>query len=171
MEDNPVEIVHLPVSQWAAYRALRLAALQQEPAAFSAIYQDNLTRPDSFWQDRLAEAAAGGSWLLFASCQGQLVGMIGAYPDRADPGAAVIISVYVAREFRGRGIGNLLMSAILAELKESGYRKAVLSVNAAGTPAVNLYLRCGFAITAQESGPMGDGQVHTGYRMEKDLTG
>lgn len=171
MADNPVEIVHLPVSQWAAYRALRLAALREDPAAFSATYQDNLARPDSFWQDRLAEVATGEGQLLFAHCQDRLVGMIGAYPDRVDSGVAIVISVYVEREFRGRGIGRLLMGAILAELKENGYRKAVLSVNAAGAPAVNLYLRCGFTITGQESGPMGDGQVHTGYRMEKDLAG
>lgn len=170
MEEDSVEIVSLPVSEWGKYRSLRLAALREEPAAFSATYQDNLARPDSFWQDRLFEAAAGGNWLLFARCQDRLVGMIGAYPDRADPGVAVIISVYVAREFRGREIGKRLMNTILAELKAGGFRKAVLSVNAGGTPAVSLYLKSGFTITGKESGRMGDGQVYTAFRMEKKLS-
>ena len=169
MEESLVQIVRIPVSEWAAYRELRLSALREEPAAFSSTFEDSLARPESFWQDRLTEAAAGHSCLLFARCQDRLVGMIGAIPDGSEPYTAVIISVFVARDFRGRGIGTLLMDTILKELKVDGFRKAILSVNAGGISAVNLYLKSGFTITGQETGQMGNGQIHTCYRMEKNL--
>ncbi len=169
MKESPVEIVHIPVSEWAAYRELRLSALREEPAAYSSTFKNNLAQPDCFWQDRLTEAASGHSYLLFARCQDRLVGMIGAIPDGSEPDTAVIISVFVVWDFRGRGIGKLLMDAILKDLKVGGFRKAILSVNAGGVPAVNLYRKSGFAITGQEMGQMGDGQMHTGYRMEKNL--
>ena len=47
--------------EWAAAKELRLAALRDPVAhlAFLETYEEAAARPDSFWQERTASAAAG----------------------------------------------------------------------------------------------------------------
>jgi GNAT superfamily N-acetyltransferase len=174
MENAPIEIVTLSPNEWQAYRQLRLEALQDSPQAFGTSYQEQLARPDSYWQTRLADAALGEkSWLRFARSGGQLVGMMGAFCGRSDDQTvrdeATIIAVYVSPAWRGRGISTLLMQAILDVLKENGIRRAHLGVNGQQAAAVNLYLRFGFVSTSNVTNKMADGLVHAEYLMEKAL--
>ncbi len=61
--------------------------------------------------------------------------------DDATPSFA--ISLY--KDFRGQGIGTALMEEMLALLRESGYKKASLSVQKENY-AYRLYLKVGFTI-------------------------
>jgi ribosomal protein S18 acetylase RimI-like enzyme len=169
MPTTSVEIVKLPVSAWRDYKALRLEALQTEPQAFSTTYASSLAQPDSFWQARLEAAAQGQtSWLLFAKEGPALLGMIGAFIDESNPATADIISVYVTRPARGRGISRLLMSAILAEVKKVGVKKARLGVNPQQTAAMHLYQNFGFKFVGREEHAlMGNGEYADEYLMEK----
>src|SRR5947209_7654165 len=109
---NHLEIIKLQPEDWQAYKSLRLEALRNEPQAFGSSYQENLQKPDVYWQGRLADAAEGKkSWLLFAKEKDRLIGMIGAFiTDEKD--AAEIISVYVTKEKRGKGVSKALMTEI-----------------------------------------------------------
>ena len=175
MQPADIEIIPLLVSEWRAYRRLRLEALRDSPQAFGTKYADMQTKPDHFWQARLEDAGKGEhSWLFFARSGRDLVGMIGAVREDLDgsqlTGAlATFISVYVTPSARGRGISSLLMSAILAKLSQNGFQKVQLGVTADQTAAVRLYQRFGFAILKTEIERMGDGLDHTGYLMEKTL--
>ena len=60
------------------YRALRLDALQNEPAAFASDYEESLLRPDTFWRDRL-KFDPDSEALFFAEREADLVGMTGIY--------------------------------------------------------------------------------------------
>jgi ribosomal protein S18 acetylase RimI-like enzyme len=175
MQTSGIEIVTLPVTEWQAYRRLRLEMLRDSPSAFGSTYQDQQSLPDSFWQGRLEQAAQGEhSWLFFARSGSDLLGMIGAFREDADSlepsrRLATIISVYVTPAARGRGISNLLMDAILAKLVQCGFQRAQLGVTADQTAAVHLYQRFGFSIIKTETERMGDGLEHTGLLMEKTL--
>jgi ribosomal protein S18 acetylase RimI-like enzyme len=165
-----IEIITLTPEEWQLYKELRLEMLRDEPQAFSSLYTDNLQRPDEFWQERLRQAQAGEtSWLVFARAEGQLVGMIGAFRGE-DGETGEIVSVYVNPHWRGQGAGLALMEAILAALRQArGIRRARLGVSSEQKSAVALYQRCGFEITGEESGVMGDGNKHTGYIMERAI--
>jgi ribosomal protein S18 acetylase RimI-like enzyme len=165
-----IQVVKLAPEDWQLYRQIRLEALQAEPQAFVTSYDEALRRPDTHWRERLAEAQAGEkSWLLFAKVNDQIAGMIGAF--RSETASVVeIVSVYVTRGKRGRGVGAALMAAILDEVGKGGvFRKAVLTVNADQAAAVALYRHFGFHIVGEETGVMGDGKTHSGYIMEKLL--
>ncbi len=158
------------MEQWPAYRELRLEALRESPQAFGSNYQDQQSRPESFWQSRLADAAKGGqSWLLFARTGDRLLGMIGAVREEPEGPltVATIISVYVRPEARGRGVSNRLMQAILDTLKEAGIQKALLGVVTEQTAALHLYQRFGFTAYSSESHLMGDGVRRLELLMEK----
>ena len=165
-----IQIIKLKPEDWQQYKQIRLEALLIEPQSFSRTYADALKSPDTFWQERLREAQKGErNWLLFASENDRLVGMIGAF--RLEGGNEVeIISVYVTPAKRGQGVGKALMDAILIQVsQQAGVQKAVLGVNATQAPAVALYRRYGFQVVEETTGLMGDGQKYLGYWMEKPL--
>lgn len=54
------------------------------------------------------------------------------------------ISVYVAREWRGRGVGFQLLEELDKHARRLGYHKLVLAGLVANEPAVKLYTRSGF---------------------------
>ena len=57
-----------------------------------------------------------------------------------------VTQVCVAPEYRGRGVGQVLINLACAELQKRGCRALSLTVTEANIPAVNLYKRMGFAI-------------------------
>jgi ribosomal protein S18 acetylase RimI-like enzyme len=163
-----VEIIKLLPEQWWRYREIRLEALREEPQAFGSTYAEMARRPAAFWQGRLEDAGQGkNSALLFAQAGERLIGMIGAFYDETQE-TAEIVSVYVSKMERGKGVGKALMEGILCEIgNKAELRKAVLGVNQEQTAAVELYRRFGFEVTGEKEELQGDGQKHRGYLMER----
>ena len=54
------------------------------------------------------------------------------------------MSVYIARECRGRGVGRRLLDAIDEAARGIGYHKMVLAAFPFNAPGMALYERCGF---------------------------
>jgi L-amino acid N-acyltransferase YncA len=79
-------------------------------------------------------------------------------------------SVYVAREQRGRGVGEALLSALEERAREIGYHKLVLAAFAFNTRGMRLYQRHGFQTvgTYHEQGLL-DGRWVDVTVMEKIL--
>jgi GNAT superfamily N-acetyltransferase len=165
-----VKIIKLLPEQWMRYREIRLESLREEPQAYGSSFADMELRPAEFWQGRLADVAqAEKSWLLFAQRGRRLIGMIGAFYEETQA-TAVIISVYVSKAERGKGVGKVLMEGILFEIgKVQGIRKAALGVNQEQVEAVELYRRFGFGVIGEKEEVQGDGKKHRGYLMEQRL--
>src|SRR5262245_18752073 len=53
-------------------------------------------------------------------------------------------SVYVSRQYRGRGIGRQLLDALINSARAIGYHKMVLAALAHNEAGVSLYTRAGF---------------------------
>ena len=173
MQKPAVTILSLPISQWQKYKSLRLEALKEDPLAFGDTYANALEKANEEWIERVTEAEEGMTGLLlFAECNGQLVGMIGAYfnktPDTQKK--AYIVGMYVNKNYRGKGIARLLMQNILEKLKTIPDIDSVkLMVNIDQTPAFKLYESLGFKIIGTDNLTFGDGQQHEAYLMEKEL--
>ena len=90
-------------------------------------------------------------WALAAEVAGQLVGAVwvrimkdyGYYDDRTPS-----LSISFLPEFRGQGLGQQLMTAMLDLLKAKGYPSVSLSVSK-DNPALRFYQRLGF-VTVEE---------------------
>ncbi len=136
-----MEIVKLATDQWEDYRNLRLRALRKDPQAFGASYKTNLSYSEEEWKRRLKNAVEGKTdWLLFAKENSNLVGMLGAYMEKGDPHTATLVSMYVPKEERRKGIAARLMEAMLSELSQKVFvKRAKLTVNEKQTVAVSLY--------------------------------
>jgi GNAT superfamily N-acetyltransferase len=62
------------------------------------------------------------------------------------------LSIGVERDWRGRGIGTLLLRALLREAARAGHRAISLSVSAENAAALRLYRKLGFVVVGGDEG-------------------
>jgi phosphinothricin acetyltransferase len=102
----------------------------------------------------------------------QIVGWasLNQFNPRAAYDNVVDISVYVAREARGRGVGSRLLPELEVQARRIGYHKMVLAGFPWNTAGTRLYERCGFQVvgTYHEQGLL-DGEWVDVILMEKLL--
>ncbi len=146
-----MEIRTLTVADAEEFRALRLRALREEPEAFGSSWEEENARP---LEQTVARLQADGMTAFGGfDDAGRLAGMVRLFrhdgvkvQHKAD-----IISMYVAPEVRGRGLGRMLLAAAIAHARATpGIEQLLLAVNTSNTPARNLYLAMGFESFGRE---------------------
>jgi phosphinothricin acetyltransferase len=97
-------------------------------------------------------------------------GSINVFNPRRAYEHVVDFSLYVAREHRGRGIGDALLGALEARARSLGYHKMVLAAFPTNLPGKRLYERHGFSLVGiyHEQGML-DGRWVDVMVMEKIL--
>jgi RimJ/RimL family protein N-acetyltransferase len=139
----------------AAFQAVRLRGLAEEPAAFASSYEEELDTPIEKLAERLQPNSDG---TMFGSFTGrELVGVIGVQRERMQKLShkAFIWGMYVSRESRGQGHGALLMGRALEHSwKVLDVQQVNLGVNAHNEGALRLYLRFGFETFGTELGAL-----------------
>jgi ribosomal protein S18 acetylase RimI-like enzyme len=129
-----------------AYRELRLRGLLESPEAFGASYERATQQPIEWFEERI-KTKPNGSFTLGAFEGGQLIGTVGFVRDDGDKfiHKGDIWGMYVAPEFRGRGVGRALMlNAIERARKIDGLEHISLGVMRTQTVARQLYVSLGF---------------------------
>ncbi|SCG56363.1 ribosomal protein S18-alanine N-acetyltransferase [Micromonospora inositola] len=93
--------------------------------------------PAMFWNE-----LANGHHYLVATDDGELLGYAGL--TVVPPDEAWVQNIAVRRDAQRRGIGRLLLEALLAEADRRGARSTLLEVAADNGPAQRLYATYGF---------------------------
>jgi ribosomal protein S18 acetylase RimI-like enzyme len=135
-----IEIKKLDSDRWQDYRDLRLEALKTEPIAFSSSYEEEKSLTELEWRSRINN-------FLFAISDNKPVGMVGVFcNNRLKTGhVCEIFGMYVRIEYRGQGIGNKLLVAVLEEIQKlKGITKVKIGVNPVQKAAEHLYRKYGF---------------------------
>lgn len=127
-------------------RAVRLRALADAPDAFGATLEDAERRSLEDWEAQV-ERLPTFVWREGDADLGADRGMVRGAPHDRDPEAAYLISLWVAPEARGRGVGAALVGEVVAWACGRGLRRLVLDVAAQNAGARRLYERCGFVAT------------------------
>ncbi len=86
--------------------------------------------------------ARGGDFEVVELPDGRIVGSAGLM--RLSDQRAELRKMYLAKEYRGRGIGRTLLGRMLAAARRLGYREIVLQTNTVLIEAVQLYRSAGF---------------------------
>ena len=123
-----------------AYRTIRLATLQTEPAFFGTLYAEEAARPPAYFAAVLSESA------VFGVFDGPAV--VGVVRLAAATGArerhkGSVHGFFVRPERRRTGTGTALMQALLAHARGT-LEQLTLSVAAENGGATALYERLGF---------------------------
>ncbi len=153
------ELHELGPDDWRAWRSIRLAALAESPGAFTTALADWQGAGDAEhrWRDRLASVPFNA----VARRGGRDIGMVSALPH-ADQGTVELVSLWVAPEARGSGVGDALVGAVADWAARGGARSLVLRVMEDNHAAQRLYRRHGLRRTDQggDAGP--DRQIEMG---------
>ena len=159
-----IEITRLDEDRWQDYRALRLEALQEATIAFGSSYEEEMFLSEDAWKKRMKNA-------LFAVVEGNPAGiLVLVFNHRAKTKhIAEIFSFYVKKDYRGTGIGKLLMETTLAEIGgQKDVIKVRLSVNPEQEAAMRLYRKYGFKTVGHLKKELNiDGRFHDELIMEK----
>lgn len=146
-----VKIRVLGVEDWADWRAMRLRALAEAPDAFGSTLAGWTGANDleERWRQRLAEV----EFNVLADLEDSPVGMVSAAVSA--PAEVELLSMWVAPEARGRGIGDALVQAVMGWAAEAEAHRVVLGVRQANAHAIALYCRHGFDDLGPYGGPEG----------------
>lgn len=129
---------------------LRLRSLQDSPEGFGATYEETIARGYENYVKRLAENQESKYWLgAFDDDQAHtLIGMVGLIrePHLKSQHKALIISMYVIPEARGKDVGKALLSEIINYAKTTDLDQLQLAVVTTNEPARKLYRSLGFEV-------------------------
>ena len=134
-----IDIQRLAAHEAPRLRAIRLRALAESPNAFGSTCDEAAALPPDSWAAQLQSMAT-----FLAVVDGEDVGLVRGAPDEARTDAAWLISMWVAPEVRGRGVGEALVDAVVEWARASGARRLLLDLGDHNRPAIALYARMGF---------------------------
>lgn len=127
-------------------RAIRLRALADSPEAFWTTLAEAAAMAPETWRARLTDPA-GATFL--AVRDGAEVGLVYGFTHHVLLDEAGLYGMWVAPEARQVGVGRLLMKAVIAWARDSGYPQLRLEVADANTAAVATYRALGFTPTGR----------------------
>lgn len=146
--ETAVRIARIAPAELSAYKRLRDEGLRLHPDAFDADIESEQARPPESYLGRLGlSETLGGSFLLGASIDKELVGMIGLERQSLQKlrHSAELNSMMVSPKHTGKGVGLLLVNALIAEARKAiGLEQITLRVSTSGESAIRLYERAGF---------------------------
>lgn len=160
-----IDVLALHPDDWRLWRTLRRAALAEAPAAFGSTLADWSGAGDleRRWRGRLEDVALN----LALTLDGKPVGMISATAPEPDAeGIVEIISLWVAPEARGHGVGDEALRQVLAWARiEHPGSQVLLSVKTSNQPARLLYQRNGFTAAGPSPDDPDEELMHHGSAL------
>lgn len=142
-----VRIRDLDGSDWAVYRELRLAALQESPQAFVGTYSDEREHDEASWRDRIRRAHR-----FVAESEGAALGVVGLGdhgPDDEGAEAGEIFDLWVAPEARAVRVARALVATACKTASEEGRTHLYFWVVPENVPALAFATNIGFHPTSQ----------------------
>lgn len=163
-----MKIIQLSPERWLDYKTIRLRSLNDNPFAFdSSADEENFT--DIEWKDKL-ESTNG--FKVFVEDNGHLVGKMEVDWDERKKirHNAEVYGVYIDPEYRGKGLGKMLMDEVEKLAREHEITRLWLDVVVTQKPAMALYRKLGFReIGRTEKSLKTNGEYYDKLLMEKLL--
>jgi len=143
-----IRFEHIGPEDWRLWREVRLRALAEAPNAFCSSLSDWQGSGDTEqrWRERLGDVALN----VVAVKDDRGVGQVsGTRTDDEDE--VELISMWVAPDVRGTGIGDSLVEEVVRWAHRMGVRAVRLAVMKANPEAIALYRRHDFRLTKELS--------------------
>jgi GNAT superfamily N-acetyltransferase len=145
LEKIMTSVRQIQPDEWQVLRAVRLAALQDAPTAFSETLAEARAMPDESWRDRAQRDAKGEtSFCALAFDDGQPIGMAVGISDPDDSALAYLAAMWVAPEYRGTDAAPLLVDSVTRWAASLGAKILFAGVLEGNTRAAAFFQKVGF---------------------------
>jgi GNAT superfamily N-acetyltransferase len=152
-------------------RTQRLRALTDAPLAFGSTFAREEAFPDDVWCERALRGAAGEDQVTYVVEDGERwLGMATGLVDGVDASRIDLVGMFVEPAARGRGLGALLVDAVIDWARARGSARLYLWVTTTNRAALALYRRSGFRPTGDQK-PLDHTPAVTEMEMVRDLYG
>lgn len=133
----------LTEDQWPTYRGIRLAALQADPHAFAASYDEELRYDEREWRAGLRRADR-----LVAERDGQTLGVVSVGPSGGSARTADVFGLWVLPEVRNSGVAWRLVEAAADRAASNGFEQLYYWVSTQNGRAIGFATNFGFRGTS-----------------------
>jgi ribosomal protein S18 acetylase RimI-like enzyme len=163
-----IAIVPITRQNTLTFRDVRLRALQDSPSAFSSTYAKESQLTDGDWIARAGQWSGERAVGFLAMDADIACGIVAGLRDQGDPTRTDLVAMWVAPTYRRRGVGRLLVEAVLAWARTRGARTVQLRVTCNNEPAIQLYQSFGFALTGETQPHAHDTNLYD-YEMSRPV--
>ena len=144
--DYSMAIRRLSLDEVSRFRAIRLPALRDAPAAFGTTFEEATAWPPEVWRRLFSGLVA-----FVAVVDDHDVGLVRTAPDPRVASAARLGSLWVTPAARGTGVGASLIDAVVEWARSGGFVEVLLDVSDDNSRAFALYDYRGFVPTGAVS--------------------
>jgi phosphinothricin acetyltransferase len=148
-------MVLVSVSRNASAGALIRPATIADAADISRIHNASIAANDSTMQERptqvsdaksLVQSNDGRSITLVLEIERQVVGWgrVWPYSTRAGYRFAAETAIFLDKQYRGKGLGTMLQSALVTVSRQLGYHHLVAKIFAENAVSIQMHLRIGY---------------------------
>jgi GNAT superfamily N-acetyltransferase len=135
-----------------AFKAIRLTALLESPAAFGATHAEESQLSDEQWEKRARFYCEDANTHFVLGFDGEsTVAMAGAYRDKAKAGVAHLYSVWTAPAWRGRGESRQMIATLERWALVAGMPVLEGWVTEGNSRAFAFYRKIGFTLTDESA--------------------
>lgn len=131
-------IESLTITDWASVRSIYLEGIATGNATFEQVAPEWAQWDAGHLKTRRLVARSDGPVLGWAA--------LSAVSGRCVYGGVAEVSVYVAERARGRGIGGVLLSALVTESEQAGIWTLQAGIFPENQASIKLHLRSGFRV-------------------------
>lgn len=157
-------IRHFDAPEWPAYKAMRLEALQSEPAFYGSTYAAEAQRTDEDWEQLISNPRAASFGLYHGN---ELVGITGIVALRDEPMHAKLVASFIREAHRRKGLSSLLYEARIHWARDRRFEKLIVSHRASNVASKRANQHFGFQYTHTEpcEWPDGNTEDHVFYEL------
>jgi phosphinothricin acetyltransferase len=131
------------------------AATERHLKEITEIYNDAIINTTATFDSKTRSLREQGEWMgqhddrhpiIVATLDGGVVGWgsLSEFSDRCCYQQTVEDSVYVRKEYRGRGIGRMLLERLLGEARKAGHHTIVARIDGGNEASLRLHREMGF---------------------------
>lgn len=140
---DEVTVRLLSEDEWSQYRAIRLAALEESPHAFSSSHAEEMSHSEQDWRANLRRAHR-----LLAERGGRPVGVVSVGPAEEEE-SADLFGLWVTPAARNTGVAWRLVEAASGEALKQGWIHLYYWVGSQNGRAIGFAANFGFRPTSQ----------------------
>ena len=140
---------NLETNRWQEYRDLKLESLREEPLAFLPGLEAYQSWTDEQWKKDLEKSQTLPYELIFTEVDGNIFGMAEMYyyPDTSLKHDVFLMSLYIQKKYRGKGIGRKLTEERIKIAKENSEIKNIIcEIFSSQTASLELHKKMGFEV-------------------------